>query len=63
MTNFDDHDDKFIVTDFIDDPVHSLSDPISFLCREFYAALSAWIITQCLDPPQNACNILVGDAS
>ena len=62
MTAFDDHDDELVFADFIDNSVDSLSDPIPLLGRKLYATLSAWIITQCLNPFQNAHNILFWDA-
>jgi hypothetical protein len=44
MADFDDHDDKFIFADFIDNSVDSLSNPIPLLCGELYATLAAWIM-------------------
>jgi len=45
MANFDDHDDKLVFADFIDNSVDSLPNPIPLLCRKLYAALASWIIT------------------
>jgi hypothetical protein len=62
MAHLDHHDDEFVFADFIDDSVNSLSNPIPFLRGKLYAPFSAWIITQCLNPLQNASNILFWDA-
>ena len=62
MADFDNHDNEFVLTDFIDDSVDSLSNPIPFSRGKFYAPLSAWIIAQSLDTFQDTRDILFGDA-
>ena len=60
MADLDDHNDKLVFADFIDNSVDSLSNPIPFLGRELYATLSPRIIAQCLDPLQNSGDIFFG---
>lgn len=62
MTDFDNHDDELVVADLVDNSVDPLSNPIPLQGRKLYATLSAWIITQCLNPLQNTSNILFWDA-
>jgi len=63
MANLDDHNDEFVLADFIDNSVDSLSNPIPLLRAKLYAPLSARIITQSLNPLQDTRNILFWDAS
>ncbi len=53
MSNFDDHYDKLILMDFIDNSVDSLSNPVTLLRRKFYATFPTRIISQNLDSLQN----------
>lgn len=39
MSDFHDHDDEFLILDFIDDSICSLSDPEPFLAGQFFAAV------------------------
>jgi len=63
MANLDDHNDQFVLADFIDNSVDSLPNPIPLLRGKLYAPLSAWIITQSFNPLQDTRNILFWDAS
>jgi hypothetical protein len=62
MANLDDHDNEFVIADFIHDSVDALSYSIPFLCRKLYATFSAWIVTQRFDPFQNTRDIFFRDA-
>ena len=63
MSNLDDHDNEFVVSNFIDNAVDSLTDPIAFLRGQFYAPLSTRVVAQGFKSPQYTSNILLRNAS
>jgi len=58
MGDFDNNDNELMLTDFIDYSIDSLSNSIPFLSRQFYAPFTTRVIAQCLNPFQDACDIL-----
>src|SRR5438105_4196720 len=58
MANLDDLNGSPFVIDRIYNAVVSLADTISFLTRDLFVAVRAWIPGQCSDPIHNATQVL-----
>ncbi|MEX1199079.1 MAG: hypothetical protein WEB57_14610 [Pseudohongiellaceae bacterium] len=59
VTGFDNGHDEMLIRHFVNDPVHTLPDPVTLLPGKLFTAHWPWVVLQRLHALKKTGNILV----